>query len=243
MELVRRPGVREALGVGIVATLILTVIVITVLLLTSGGDIISTVSDNAALIGALIALGGVFTTQLVNIALEDNRAHEAALRAYLDQIGNLLLDKNLRRAEKGAEVRTLARAQTLAVLKGLRGDPDRKRILMLFLSEAKLLEKVGTILCLEMADLSKAGLAELGSPLGGDILRKKNLSGSYLNEAKLRKTDLRETNLTGAHLTGADLRSADLSGADMRKAIVTDKQLKTARSLEGAIMPDGSKHD
>jgi hypothetical protein len=35
------------------------------------------VSDNAALIGALVALGGVFTAQMVSIALDDWRTHEA----------------------------------------------------------------------------------------------------------------------------------------------------------------------
>jgi len=165
-SVMRRPAVRAALS-GIVVTLVLTVIVITAVLLTPGADV-STISDNAPLIGALLAIGGVATTQLVNIALEDQRAHEAALRAYLEHIGELVRDKKLSRLKLDTkEVRTVARAQTLAVLKGLRRDPDRKRILMLFLSEAELLEKDRTILSLAMADLSGADLGGLGPPRGG----------------------------------------------------------------------------
>lgn len=66
----RSPTVLTLIGVG--ATLIVTTTVVVVLVLFGGGG--NAVSDNAALIGGLIALGGVFTTQLVNILLEDLRA-------------------------------------------------------------------------------------------------------------------------------------------------------------------------
>jgi hypothetical protein len=58
--------------VGVAATLIVTSAV--VLALVAGGHALS---DNAALIGAVVALGGVFTAQLVGIALEDVRTREA----------------------------------------------------------------------------------------------------------------------------------------------------------------------
>src|ERR671912_506959 len=85
-----KPGVR--VFVGVVATLVIAVAVVIVLQRT-GSD--KAVSDNAALIGAVIALGGVFTTQLVSIALDDRRteesreleaqrAHEAALQNYVE---------------------------------------------------------------------------------------------------------------------------------------------------------------
>ena len=54
---------------------------------------------------------------------------------------------------------------------------------------------------------------------------------------------LQEALLSGADLRGADLSGADLSGADLSGANLTDEQLAQARSLEGAIMPDGTKHD
>src|SRR5215203_5003833 len=97
---------------GIVATLVVTAMVIVVLLRYGGGT--KAVSDNAAVIGALIALGGVFTNQIVNSALDrqraeqarmseqeqsereyqlaQQRAHDEALQAYLDNIGELLLE-------------------------------------------------------------------------------------------------------------------------------------------------------
>jgi type III secretory pathway component EscR len=61
-----------AIGVG--ATLLLVLAVVLLLALTVGQR---AVSDNAALIAALVPLGGVFTAQMVSIALEDQRAREA----------------------------------------------------------------------------------------------------------------------------------------------------------------------
>ncbi len=52
----RRPPVMAAIGLG--STLVLALVVVRVLPLTGGGK---AVEDNAALIGALIALGGVLT--------------------------------------------------------------------------------------------------------------------------------------------------------------------------------------
>jgi uncharacterized protein YjbI with pentapeptide repeats len=236
----RSPAVLAAIGV--VATLVLALVVVMVLL--QAGDA-KAVSDNAALIGALVALGGVFTAQMVSIALEDQRAHEAALQRYLEQVGKLLIQH-----PQPANLGKVARAQTLAVLKGLQGDRDRKRVLVLFLSESKLLDKDRHDFNLRLADLSDADLGGLRD----EILRCKNLSETHLEHANLSDTDLRHTDLTGAYLTGAnlsqaDLDKADLHGADLGKADLTHAKgvnvhelEQQAASLEGAIMPDGSKH-
>jgi hypothetical protein len=128
------------------ATLVLAVAVVMVLLRTGGAN---AVSDNAALIGALVALGGVFTAQMVSIALEDrrtqeareleyHRASEAALRKYLEDVGSLLIEQPLHRASPGDRLSILVRAQTLAVLVSL--DADQKRILLEFLREARLIQ-------------------------------------------------------------------------------------------------------
>src|SRR5215203_147309 len=162
-------------------------------LLRTGGA--KAVSDNAALIGALVALGGVFTAQMVSIALEDQRtrearaledrrtqeardleaqrAGEAALQNYFEQVGELLIEKPLREASTGDNLSTVVRVQTLAVLEGL--DPERKRILLLFLYESGLIYKRRLVVSLVAAKLIDA-------------------------------------NLRGADLRGADLRGADLSG-------------------------------
>src|SRR5918995_1577197 len=68
------------------------------------------------------------------------RAQDEALQAYLNQIGTLLLAKDLRNSEEDSEVRTLARARTLTVLGGL--DPTRKTEVLQFLVESKLIQSV-----------------------------------------------------------------------------------------------------
>ena len=92
--------------------------------------------------------------------LAEQRAQDEALQAYLDQMGGLLLEKDLRESEGGSEVRTLARARTLTVLGRL--DPSRKEAVMQFLVEAKLVQRVAErdpIIRLSDANLSGAHLS------------------------------------------------------------------------------------
>jgi hypothetical protein len=196
-------------------------------LLLTGGD--KALQDNAALIGAMVALGGVFTTQLVSIALEDQRtretrnleaqrAGEAALQNYFERVGELLIEKPMHQAVPGDNLSTVVRAQTLSVLEGL--DPDHKRILLLFLYESGLIAKDTPVVRLSIANLNGA-----------------NLSGARLVDADLSEADLSRADLSGANLSGARLDGANLSGA-----IVKDEQLELRASLEGTVMPDGSKH-
>ncbi len=89
---------------------------------------------------------------------------------------------------------------------------------------------------LRAADLSCANM--YGAHLTGADLLEANLT-----KADLRKADLRGADLTGASLVKADLMDADLTGADLSEANlsdakVLDDQLKTAKSLKGAIMPN-----
>jgi hypothetical protein len=249
------------------------------LLRTDGAN---AVSHNAPLIGALVALGGVFTAQMVSIALDDRRtqesrsieerraqeareleaqrAHEAALEKYFDQVGKLLIEKPLYRASphdhtSSLVVRTVVRAQTLAVLEGL--DPGRKRVLLQFLYESGLIAKDKPEVQLESANLRGANLAEAK-------LIKASLTYAHLRKANLSSAHLEEADLTGANLTGADLSDTNLIRADLEKAILVGADLRGANlrganlsgstgmtneeleqqacSLEGAVMPDGSKH-
>jgi len=64
---------------------------------------------------------------------EEKRAEDAPLQAYLDQIGQLMLDKDrpLRYSEEGDEVQTLARARTLMVPPRLGGD-RKARVVQFF---------------------------------------------------------------------------------------------------------------
>jgi uncharacterized protein YjbI with pentapeptide repeats len=111
----------------------------------------------------------------------DERRQDDLLQAYLDQIGQLLLDKDrpLRQAKKDDEVRTLARARTVTVLPKLNG--ERKRSVLQFLYESGLINKNGCILNLREADLTNT-----------------NLDGIILQGANLRESDLQDANSQSA---------------------------------------------
>ena len=91
------------------------------------------------------------------------------------------------------------------------------------------------------ADLSNANLA--GARMGrvnlsyADLF-KANLANTYLANADLSHADLSQVNMQNADLTRADLSGAKLIGAK-----VSDEQLARARSLAGAILPDGTTYN
>jgi uncharacterized protein YjbI with pentapeptide repeats len=253
----RSPAVLAAIGV--VATLVLALLVI--LILQLAGDA-NAVSDNAAVIGALLALGGVGTAQMVSIALDQRRTKHEALQAYLAKISDLLLDKCLHKKSADFDpARVTARLQTLAVLERL--DAERKRTVVLFLREAQLINRddrldstdVGEVLFyahyvgLRDADLSGANLsgARLTSASGKVpvSLRGANLKDVKLSEAVLSGADLREVDLSGADLREANLSGADLSDANLRgiTGVTLPELERQAKSLQGATMPDGRKYE
>ncbi len=202
----------------------------------------------------------------------DIRAQDEALQAYLDQIGQLLLDKDpsLRQAKEGDEVRTLARARTLAVLARL--DGELKGSIVRFLSEAALIQKEKganeehvtsePVISLSGANMSEADLSwvHLGGAvlnradlsmtnMSGAGLRGANLSWANLSEAGLRGADLLGANLSMTNMSGADLLGADLSMTNMSEAGlgeakgITNEQLEQALYLDGATMPNGQKYE
>jgi uncharacterized protein YjbI with pentapeptide repeats len=191
----------------------------------------------AAIAGVATVGGAWFTGQ---------RAQDAALQAYLDKMSELLIDAQLREKDDPYEdTRVTARARTLAVLREL--DGGRKRIVLLFLREARLINREEHL----------RGTRKVNPRIVG--LRDADLTNANLRHAKLINT-LRDepVSLEGAILEGADLQGADLEGADLREtnlnkanlsranlrgATVTNEQLKTTSSLEGATMPDGSKYE
>jgi hypothetical protein len=156
------------------------------------------------------------------------RTQDEALQAYLAQMSTLMLEKDLRNSEEDSEVRTLARARTLTVLR--RVDTSRKDEIMQFLLEAALVHRVG-----ESAPVIELGRADLG-----DVnLREADLAGANLREANLREAGLRYANLSEANLSNAYLKGADLSEAYGW----TDEQIAAANTLEGATMPNGQKYE
>jgi hypothetical protein len=109
------------------------------------------------------------------------RAQDEALQAYLAQVSGLLLERDLRASEGDSEVRTLARVRTLTVLERL--DPNRKRAVMQFITEAGLVQ--------------------------GSLNRKALMSGSTGRKELSDRVPV--ISLSGADLSGADL--SDLGGS------------------------------
>jgi Pentapeptide repeats (8 copies) len=173
--------------------------------------------------------------------IADQRRQDDALQAYLDQIGQLLLDKErpLRQSKEDDEVQTLARARTLTVLRRL--DGERKGRILQFLYDSDLISRERLVLALSKADLSEAYLSE--AYLVGSNLRYADLSGANLREANLSEADLSGANLSGANLSGAVLSGAYLSYTSLADAKVTPVQFAVAESLEGATMPNGQKYE
>jgi hypothetical protein len=185
------------------------------------------------IIPAAIAAAGVWFNQQQREREQDiarQHTQDEALQAYLDHISQLLTDKepSLRDAQPDDEVRTLARARTLTVLPRL--DSRRKGTVVRFLYEANLIKRERVILDLWEADLS-------GADLSGADLRDADLAG-----ANLHRADLYYANLMGADLREAYLNEAALNYANLTNTVVTQEQLEACRSLEGATMPDGSRH-
>jgi uncharacterized protein YjbI with pentapeptide repeats len=299
------------------------------LLVNNSGFEDKTTWDRLELVGipVVLALGAFYlerSERKNERELAKDRQEDASLQTYFDRMSELLLKENLQTTKKKS-VRNVARTRTLSVLRGL--DANRKKDLLLFLYEAKLINNKDAIIKLSGADFNCASLQDVilqevclddvnmrganlkyayldhasmkGAKLQGaqlhsayligvelyraelqdaDLkysmfswaknvfssgfanvtLAKSSLNSANLNHADLRyailvDVDLSYAILTGADLTGANLENADLTdakltGANLRKAIltgskVTKDQLAQAKSLKGAIMPDGTKHE
>jgi uncharacterized protein YjbI with pentapeptide repeats len=140
------------------------------------------------------------------------RAQDEALRAYLDQMSDLMVVRKMRDDPAGSDTHRLAQARTIAILLGL--DEDRKRRPLKLVYELRLIPKDAPILNLGNAGLDTADLSEM-----------------TLRDACLREADLRRANLQGADLRGSDLTRADLRGADLTNANLTDTCLEGANLL------------
>jgi uncharacterized protein YjbI with pentapeptide repeats len=90
------------------------------------------------------------------------------------------------------------------------------------------------------ANLRDADFRE--ADLSGALLVAADLFGAVLEKANLKEAFILSANLKEAFLKEADLSDALLSRTDLSGAEVTEEQLKKAKSLEGATMPDGSIH-
>jgi uncharacterized protein YjbI with pentapeptide repeats len=220
---------------------------------------------NLLIIPAVLAAGGLWFNQRQQARAEmseTQRAQDEALQAYLDKMSELLIDNDLHK-KKGDydETRITARAHTLAVLERL--DAKRKRTVLLFLREARLINRyeyrppdqddqeckvtyyphyVG----LKGADLSGANLvgARLISTSGKEpvSLRGANLKGAMLSGAILQGAELCEADLSDADLGAANLKPANLSGVEPKPTDVNHTNLNHT-NLRGANLSDANLSD
>lgn len=179
--------------------------------------------------------------------LAKDRSQEESLQKYIDRMTELLLEKGLHTSEPEAEVRKIARARTLTVLRELNG--ERKAILLRFLHESGLITKEKSVVYLSGADLSGAKLSRAylhDIDLSNTNLREADLTKANLGNANLNGADLRGANLTETYLDLADLRKADLTMADLEATILFEADLEGANLtrarlhkavLQGASLP------
>src|SRR5215217_5719550 len=210
----------------------------------------------ALLVPLVIALGSwAITWQLQKLEnqraeadreLAEQRAQDEALQAYLDQMSQLILDRQLLEIEQGNPVHepgnpvhTLAQARTSTAI--LRLDAEHNESVTHFLITSGLaVRSKDSPRLLRGSTLSHAKLS--GAHLSNADLGDADLSGADLSNAlmvnanliaHLPNADLSGANLIGADLSEANLFSADLSdatliGADLSRAVLDNADLSNA---------------
>jgi uncharacterized protein YjbI with pentapeptide repeats len=158
--------------------------------------------------------------------LAEQRAQDEALQAYLDQMSRLLIEKDLRAADKDSAVRTLVRARTLTVLAEL-DDAHQKSVVQFLIESTLVQERTEKVPVISLAGANLRGVAF------GDYGGETNLRGADLSAADLRGAIISFANLTNAELidtklSGARLEAADLSGANLADANLSDANLDSA---------------
>jgi uncharacterized protein YjbI with pentapeptide repeats len=201
--------------------------------------------------------------QQTDLQIAADNQHQAVLQTYLDKLSELLLNEHLGEEHRGSALepsyknaQKIARTRTLTTLHLL--DSERKGSVLQFLYEAGLIngDRDKVVILLQGADLKGAKLTRIflngvnlsRVDLNEAILYRALLTNAILELADLRGANMCEADLINCDLSNADLTEADLSGAiligaNLRGAIGTTlEQLKQAKSLQGATMPDGSIH-
>jgi uncharacterized protein YjbI with pentapeptide repeats len=187
------------------------------------------------IIPAVLAVGGYlfnYTTSRTEREIATDRQREDALQAYINSMSELLLDKNLRKSDEDAEVRTIARVRTLTVLPRL--DKVRKKSVLQFLYESALINITLRIVDLDEADFSRADLR--GFSLNSVDLRGVNLSEADLRGAELDSTDLATANLNMANMGFTRLSKVNLGGASMIKADLSGSLLMETNMSDAFLM-------
>ena len=148
-----------------------------------------------------------------------DRQMQATLEAYYDRMTELLLERDLRGSESDSEVRSIARAHTVAAVKSL--DAERNQQLFAFLKTSKLIDRDGAII-----DLTSANFRD--AKLEGIRLIEVDLSGSDMSGANLSETVIFWSNLNNVKLNGARLIGAEIEGAGFQKVCLDQADLSHA---------------
>ena len=146
--------------------------------------------------------------------LAEQQAQDEALQAYLDQMSQLILDRNLLEVEQGHPVHepgdpvhTLAQARTSTAI--LRLDAEHNESVTHFL--------ITSNLCMRSKDSARL--------LRESSLSHATLSGAHLPNADLGDADLSGADLSNALMVNANLIGADLSGADLSNTLLDNADL------------------
>jgi uncharacterized protein YjbI with pentapeptide repeats len=177
--------------------------------------------------------------------LASEQQREAELKGYLDAMSTLLSNPDLRDLAKGTDLRSLARAQTLTILREMGQDGARKAVVVRFLHDAGLfMRDPFPIVSLADADLSRASLS--GAELGGADLAGADLTDADLTDADLSGADMSQARLKGATLSGARLNYTQLTGADLSCLTSNGSQIctnLTGTDLAGADLTAANVHE
>lgn len=200
----------------------------------------------------IAGVGYAFTFQQhqTDIQIAAAQQQQTTLDNYLDKMSELLLNAKLNDPSSGSEIRVVAQARTLAVLRRL--DSNGIQIVLYFLNESNLILKDQPIVHLNTLNLSGDNLSSIRLPLSnlaGIDLSSTNLNGAYLfasnlSNANLSNTDLSnanlsESDLSGAILSGANLNGTNLSKADLNRTDIIQQQLNNVFSCKDAFLPQG----
>ncbi|MFL7838072.1 MAG: pentapeptide repeat-containing protein [Candidatus Promineifilaceae bacterium] len=174
-------------------------------------------------------------------AIEMDRQEQVLMDRYFERITHYLLDFDLRSSSGEDEIRTIARASTLAVLRLV--NAQRKGMVIQFLYETGLISTPRPVIeleganlhemALESADLHGAHLA--GTDMDGARLDHANLSGANLAAGNLIEAQLRGADLTDLYAADAYLSSAHLQKAILKSAVLTNTLLNNASLIQADL--------
>src|SRR5215203_2030648 len=189
--------------------------------------------------------------------LAEQRAQDEVLQAYLDQMSQLILDRNLLEDEQGDPVHTLAQALTSTAILRLDAEHNESVTHFLITSSLSVRSEVSARL-LRGSTLSHAKLSGAHLPnadLGDADLSSADLSNAFMVNANLIVANLSGADLSDANLIGANLSDAVLDKANLRRAVLDNANLSGAEgitnaeleqqadSLVGADMPNGQNYE